>query len=294
MSTSTEPRPKESDLPDPDAEREVDLRRYWNALLLRWWLPAAGLVAGIAIGLLVSVGGKQVYTAKSTIYLGQPLSPGGSAQIQSQATNPSTVRTIIHSEAALRAAARQAGMPVSKLRGHVSSQTVSGSLTKLGQTPLVRVTVTGGAPRKIGIASNALAGIVIKDTSGYVAIKIATLKSQLANYAQTLAGIDRQLPALRKAASSASTDRGLVLGLALSSLTQQRSQVVQSQATAQQLLSVAQTVEKGRVIARAVPTKTTAQSRRNSVVVAALIGLLIGIAAALLWEPVGRIAHRSA
>jgi len=28
--------------------------------------------------------------------------------------------------------------------------------------------------------------------------------------------------------------------------------------------------------------------------VGALIGLLIGIAAALLWEPVGRIAHRPA
>jgi len=246
------------------------------------------------IGYLVSLGGSQVYTAKATIYLGQPLSPGGSAQIQSPATNPSTVRTIIHGEAALREAARQAGMPVSKLRGHVSSQAVSGSLTKLGQTPLVRITVTGGPPRKIGIAANALVATVIKDTSGYVSIKIATLKSQLANYAQTLAGIDRQLPELRKAASSASTDRGLVLGLALSSLTQQRSQVVQSQATAQQLLSVAQTVEKGRVIGRAVPAKTTARSRRNSVVVAALIGLLIGIAAALLWEPVGRIARRPA
>jgi uncharacterized protein involved in exopolysaccharide biosynthesis len=294
MGTSTERRPKERDLPDLDAEREVDLRSYWHALLLRWWLPAAGLVAGAVIGYLVSLGGSQVYTAKATIYLGQPLSPGGSAQIQSPATNPSTVRTIIHSEAALRAAARRAGMPVSKLRGHVSSQTVSGSLTKLGQTPLVRVTVTGGPPRKIGIAGNALAGIVVKDTSGYVATKIATLKAQLASYAQTLDSIDHTITGLRRAASSAGTDRGLILGLELSSLTLQRSQVVQSQATAQQLLSVAQTVEKGRVIGRAVPTKTTARSRRNSVVVAALIGLLIGIAAALLWEPVGRIVRRPA
>ena len=142
-------------------ERDVDLRRHWDTITTHWWLPLTGLVAGVVIGYLISLGGAQVYKAKAVVYLGQPLSPGGSAQIQSQATNPSTVRTIIHSEAALRAAARQAGMPVSKLRGHVSSQTVSGSLTKLGQTPLVRVTVTGGAPRKIGIASNALAGIVI-------------------------------------------------------------------------------------------------------------------------------------
>ncbi len=186
MSTSTEPRPRERELPDVDAEREVDLRRHWSALALRWWLPAAGLVGGIAIGFLVALGGSQVYTARTTIYLGQPLSPSGAVQIQSQATNPSTVRQIIHGEAALREAAREAGMPISKLRGHVSSQAVNGSLTKLGQTPLVRITVTGSAPRKIGIAANALARIVIKDTSGYVATKIATLKDELDSYAQGL------------------------------------------------------------------------------------------------------------
>jgi uncharacterized protein involved in exopolysaccharide biosynthesis len=43
-----------------------------------------------------------------------------------------------------------------------------------------------------------------------------------------------------------------------------------------------------------VATKTTAKSRRNTVIVAALIGLLLGIFAALLWEPVGRVVRRSA
>src|SRR5919201_3038356 len=130
MSTPTKPRPAERELPDLDAEREVDLRRHWNALLLRWWLPAAGLVGGIVIGFLVALGGSRVYTAKATLYLGQPLSPQGSVQIQSQATNPSTVRQIIRSEAALRQAGRVATMPVSKLRGHVSSPAFQGSLTR--------------------------------------------------------------------------------------------------------------------------------------------------------------------
>lgn len=294
MSTSTEPRPTRSELPDLDAEREVDLRRHWNALALRWWLPAAGLVAGIVIALLVALGGSQVYTAKTTLYLGQPLSPQGAVQIQSPATNPTTVRQIIRSEAALRAAARAAGMPVSKLRGHVSSQAVSGSLTRLGQTPLVRITVTGSAPRKIGIAANTLARIVIKNTSGYVATKIETLKSQLDSYAQSLSAIDRSIDGIRRATASAGTDRALILAIELSSLTTQRSQIVEQQASARQLLSVAQTVERGQIFGRALPTKTTAQSRRNAVIVGALIGLLFGIFAALLWEPVGRIVRRPA
>jgi len=40
--------------------------------------------------------------------------------------------------------------------------------------------------------------------------------------------------------------------------------------------------------------KTTARSRRNTVIVAALIGLLLGVFAALLWEPAGRIIRRPA
>jgi uncharacterized protein involved in exopolysaccharide biosynthesis len=34
--------------------------------------------------------------------------------------------------------------------------------------------------------------------------------------------------------------------------------------------------------------KTTARSRRNSVVVAAFLGLLVGLFAALVWEPLMR------
>src|ERR671922_196800 len=42
-------------------------------------------------------------------------------------------------------------------------------------------------------------------------------------------------------------------------------------------------------------TKTTARSKRNSAVVGAFLGLLLGVAAALLWEPLaGRFARRPA
>ena len=280
--------------PDPDAEREIDLRRYVSMLVLRWWLPAAGLVGGVVIGFLISLGGKQVYTARTTVYLGQPLSPTGSVQIQGPATNPSIVGTIIHSRGALVAAARQAGMPVGKLSGHVSSQPISGFLAKLGQTPLVQIRVTGSSPRKIALAANALARIVIKDTSHYVATKIATFKAQVDSYSKTLSTIDKTLAQLTKATGSSglSTSDKLVVSIELSSLTLQRSQVVDQQTTARQLLSVAQGVENGQVINRAVASKTTARSRRNTVIVAALLGLLLGIFAALLWDPVARVVRR--
>ena len=57
---------------DPEAEQEVDFAHYVKLLGARWWLLAAGLVAGAVIGYLVSLGGNQVYQATATIYLGQP------------------------------------------------------------------------------------------------------------------------------------------------------------------------------------------------------------------------------
>jgi uncharacterized protein involved in exopolysaccharide biosynthesis len=42
----------------------------------------------------------------------------------------------------------------------------------------------------------------------------------------------------------------------------------------------------------AAATKTTARSRRNTVLVAGLIGLILGLVAALLYEPTLRAVRR--
>jgi hypothetical protein len=299
MSTRTEPRPPaERDLPDLDAEREVDLRRHWDAILLRWWLPVAGLVGGIVVGLLVSIGGSQVYTAKATIYVGQPLSSGGS-QVQSQATNPSTVHSIVTAESTIDQAARKAGLKKSQLRGHISTQAVSGAITRLGQNPLYSIKVTGRFPGKVAAAANALAESVINSQAlgHYTAVTVSNLQGLVKSEKESLASIDanaRTYQAALKSSSGLTSLERLILSSQLNSLIQQRLTIVDQLSTNQQLLALAQDVEAPQLITRAVSTKTTARSRRNTVIVAALIGLLLGIIAALLWEPVGRIARRPA
>jgi hypothetical protein len=58
--------------------------------------------------------------------------------------------------------------------------------------------------------------------------------------------------------------------------------------TNQQQLALAKNVEAPQITTLAAATKTTARSRRNTVIVAALIGLLLGIVAAVLYEPTRR------
>ena len=111
---------------------------------------------------------------------------------------------------------------------------------------------------------------------------IQSLQGQIAGYTQSLATIDKSLAS----GGVSGTDK------LLASIS--RAQIVDQLTTAKQQLAVAQEVELGRQVTFAVATKTTARSRRNTVVVAALIGLLLGIFAALLWEPVGRAVRHSA
>jgi hypothetical protein len=60
-----------------------------------------------------------------------------------------------------------------------------------------------------------------------------------------------------------------------------------------QLLLQAKQVEKPSILTGAASQKVTARSRRNTVVVAALIGLILGALAALLWDGLAARLRRS-
>ena len=288
-------RPPQRSLPEFDGEEEVDLGRYWGTLLERWWLPALGLAAGIVLGYLLSLGGSDVYQAKATVYLGQPLSPIGTL-VQSLATNPSTPRQIVTAESTIQAVAREIGVPPSELRGRITTQAVSGALNKQGQNPLVTIIVTGKGPGRTAAAANALAAIVVQRVSAPVAAKLRALRRQRQAQEAELESIDRTVAQLRTAVASAqglSLGERLILSGQLNSQIQQRSQVVEQQTETLADLSFAESVEAGQVVNRAAATKTTAKSRRNSVLVGAFLGLLLGIVAALLWDAAARVARRS-
>ncbi len=283
---------KHTDTPDLDAERDVDLRRYWDTITTHWWLPLAGLAAGLVIGYLISLGGAQVFKAKAVVYLGQPLSQGG-VQVQSQNTNPSTVREIVTAESTIQAVARDSGLRPGQLRGRISTQAVTGNISRLGQNPLVAILVTGHARRSVARAANDLARKVVFSTAlaGYSNQKIKNLQLEVDSEKSALSILDKNLKAqqvaLSNAAGLSNTDR-LIIVSQLNGLVQQRLTTVDQLTTNQQQLALAQQVEAPQITSLAAATKTTARSRRNTLVVSALIGLILGGIAALLFEPVSR------
>ena len=279
--TTTPAPPRPEDELDWDAEQEVDFGRWWRALVAMWWLPVAGLVLGAIIGYAVSLNGTQKWQAKATIYLGQPYSSSGNIAIQSAQTNPSTVKTIVHSDTAIGRAVRACKVKDS-IRGGISTAPVSGNLTKQGQNPLVSISVLAGGPYKARCAANSLANTVVSNpaVAGYAAGKIASYRKQISFDEKQIASINEAL----KNPSVSFTDR-LVL-------VQQLRPIQLDMIGAVGLLRQAQQVEEPRVLTYASAQKVTARSRRNSVVVAALVGLLLGIVGALVWDAYAARARR--
>jgi hypothetical protein len=264
---------------DLEAEQEVDLGRYWSAIVARWWLPFAGLLVGAVVGYLLSLGGKQVWNASSTVYLGASYSIIGGTLLQGPQANPSTVGTLAHAQDSIAQAAAQAGMRPEDLRGNVSTESIStgagASTLRVTANPLARITVQAPTRREAQVAANTLATIVVDRLSPFADKKIAALKERIGADQQQIDAIQRQ----QRGASDATAKAVFALRLG---------DVLTDQLQANQLLIQAQEVERPSVLTRAAAVRTTARSRRNSVVVAAFLGLLIGLFAALLWEPIAR------
>ncbi len=262
-------------------EQEVDLGRWWSALVARWWLPVLGLIVGAFVGYVISLGGKEVWKASANVYLGASYSPVGGVLLQGPQANPSTVGTIARAESTIEAAAARAGMPASALRGKIATQTIStgagSSLVRTTGNPLVKITVQASTRRRAAAAANALAAAVVDRLSNFANGKIATLKARIAQDEQ-------ELKALRRGAAGDAAAQAIIAI--------QAGSVRDDQLQARQLLLQAQQIERPQVLTRAAAVKTTARSRRNSVVVAAFLGLVLGVIAALVWEPLVRRARR--
>jgi hypothetical protein len=267
-----------------EVEQEVDFGRYLATLARGWWLLLAGLVVGGIAGVLLSAGSGKLYSAQATLYLGQPLAAQGTSQIQTQATNPSTVGLLVHSRSILDQASRLSGLPAAKIHSGVSTAAVTGYLSKLGQSPLVTITLKANAPRaQVTDAARSLADLVIVATSTYPRAKIATLNAQISSKTAEIATIDKRLRQLDTGIASGSlSPLEQQVGLTGATISEQRRGTINDELQqAQLLLAQARTVEMGSVVSSSRAVKTAARSRKNSVIVGGALGLLLGALCAL-------------
>jgi uncharacterized protein involved in exopolysaccharide biosynthesis len=261
---------------DPEAEQEVDFARYARMLARRWWLVAIGVVVGAVIGFLVSLGGTKLYSATSTIYLGQPYNPGGTSPIITLQTNPSAVGQIANSQSVDQKVAKRCKTTAGSFRKGISVQKVAtaSTVTKslAAVNPLVTLTVQTSKGKAAACVANALSREAVAGIGTYPLAKIVGYEREVATDVAAIKGIN----ALIANPAVSQTDRIV--------LTQKLPSYQQDLQTAQGLLLLAKTAELPRVTILASAHQVTAQSSRNTVLISALIGLILGVIGALLWD----------
>lgn len=287
-------------LDELEAEREIDFGRVGRTVLARWWLLAAAVAVGAIAGYLASLGGGDVYIARTTLYLGQPTSPSGNAQVQSRATNPAIVNEIVRSESTVREVAQEVGVQAGRLRNGIATRPLAaaaGTTARQGQNPLVQISVRGPWRDETARAANLLADAVVAEVSGYVDAKVSALEDRLDSQNRQLEDIERRIEAHeRELARARLTGLEELTLLNLMGLAEQRRGIlIEDRTDTEQLLTLAEEVERASQVSEAAAVRVPAQSQRSSIVVGALIGLLAGLALALAWDPLfGRRGRRRA
>jgi capsular polysaccharide biosynthesis protein len=261
---------------DPEAEQEVDFAGYGRMLARRWWLVAIGLVAGAVIGFLVSVGGTKLYSATATLYLGQPLNPSATGPINTLQTNSAAVGAIANAQSIDDKVAKECKTTTESFRKGISVQRVASAAAAKGLAaqvnPLVALTVQDAKKKVAVCVANGLAREAVAALGSYPAAKIKNLHGRILTDTEAIKEINAKL-----------TDPNV--SDAIQSFLQAKLQPFQQDILASsQLLLLAKMVESPKVTIHAAGRQVSAQSPRNTVLIAALIGLILGVIAALLWD----------
>jgi uncharacterized protein involved in exopolysaccharide biosynthesis len=280
---------------DPGAERDIDLRSWWRAFKSRWWIAAVGLVAGVVVGALYSLSGGSSFTASALIAPGTAFNPSGSTPVLTYLTSEAALSKLANEEATIVQAAAIAKMNPANLRGHITVNAVnlnapgsSSSTSSTRNAVLVELTVRNNKAKRAEDGANALAQVIkAKTTSRYVQQSISAYQTLLSNFKKRQTTLAQKIAVLNgilnsSAGKSLAPLDQLVLAQELDTAEGTLGATINSITTTQQQLTLAQQIETTQIIQQAKAVKTTARSRRNSVLFGALIGLLIGAVVAIV------------
>lgn len=287
--------------PDRAPTPEVGVGTYLRRAARRWYVVVLAVVVAVAVVVLHGVSGAtRQSAATAVVYLGTPYSPTGTGVLPaSPLSNAGIAIAYVEAPQQVSAAAKAAGIDHHSLREHVSVLPVGGPVNggkNVAQTatPSMSITVEGPWTRvKVQTAANTLAQLLIDYANRYSSQKAAVVSAKVASERTEMAALlDSQAQAHRNlarldASHAASLDKVAATAPYVGNLAASITQVTalsQNLTNDQIDLLGARDIESAQFITHAAGRRLAAATRRTSVVVAALIGAILGIALALAWE----------
>jgi hypothetical protein len=288
-------------VPSSDNDVQIDLGRWAQRVLSRWYIVLACVIVAIVIALLGEGKGHKEWTARALVNQGQPYTSTNQPISASLGTNPSAAGTLLKQDVVIKFVAGKVALRPGQLKAAISTQPVGAVNSKINSTPLVSVIVRGAWKTKVAPAANLLAQQLVKLTSTYqtprlkaVQLQVRLEQGQLDDLAQRNTDAIDAYKAIQTATGLSPVEKELALvsasgllntiGTRQSALQAQRTEDVQTVAQIEK-------IEMPSVVTRAVATQTTAASKRAGYAVAILLGLIVGVVLALIsyaaW-PAGR------
>jgi uncharacterized protein involved in exopolysaccharide biosynthesis len=273
-------------------EREITLKDYGRVLWRGRWLILATTLVAAVVGLLLTFASDVTYTGKAQVFLGQATTSTG-AVVATPDTSPEVAPTVLDNPELAAAAAKAVGVSPGRISRGITVSTTR--VRGVGNVPTVAtITMTDEARRVAREGANAYAEAVLARVSapyeevvGVYERELASARRQEARYAAQITGYERQL-------QSASADRALALQGLLLAAVQQQSIARDDAALAALNIAKAQQLERPEIIDAATGTTSSgaAPQRARTVLLAAVLGLIIGIVVAFVWRgpAVGRDA----
>jgi uncharacterized protein involved in exopolysaccharide biosynthesis len=277
-------------------DREITLRDYGRVLWSGRWLILTSTVAAALVGLLLTFVTSTTYTATARVFLGQATTVSG-APFSTPSTNPATFATVLTGDDLVAAVADEVGVRPARVRAGVALSAPRAPGGAAGNQPTVAtITFVDGDRAVAREGANAYARAVneraltrfsaVFDTYARgeerAQADVDRLESQIAAY-------QRQLQA-----AGGGEERALLQSLLFSATTQLS--VAQTALTTQELnRAKAEANERPYIVslAESPSSSSSAPNRLRSVILAGVIGLLVGVIVTFVWRgsPAGRASR---
>jgi capsular polysaccharide biosynthesis protein len=273
-------------------DREITIRDYLKVAWSGRWLILATTVIGIIVGVVVSIAHNAAYSATARVGLGQPTSVQG-VPLQSPFTSSQTVASAIDVTGLADQTALVLGIPQSEVRGHVHVSTPIGVSPTIVAPPVVIIAASNAHANTAISIANGFANQLVQSTGTQVVQVERTLTSQAAQALVQQHQLSARIAALQSGGSSNPGD-----AVALATDTQLLGTAQTNAANAQLALAQVRATEAPQMLAQAysATSSNTAPKRLQSIVLAGLIGFLLGLIATFIWRgsPAARAAEPEA
>jgi uncharacterized protein involved in exopolysaccharide biosynthesis len=274
-------------------EREITLRDYGRVLWSGRWLILAATLAAALVGLILTFATTTEYVGTSEVYLGQATSVSGTP-VSTPSTNPATAPTALTGDEIVIRVARELGVAPSRVRQGVELTAPRAPGGAVGNQPTIATIRFTDDSRDIARRGANLYAEAVLDKSRESSAEIvqtyeqavARSNAQVQRLQAELAGYRREL------ARNPGGEEAIMLQSLLASAGQQLQ--VASTDLADQRLNLVKERQYGQPdivsLAQSPSSSSDLPNRARTVLLAAVIGFIVGVIVVFVWRgsPAGR------